>query len=40
MKKEVLDYVIEKTHEWMSAAACSSVAMAAAEILARKKELL
>ena len=31
MKKEVLDYVIEKTHELMNAASCSSEAKAAAQ---------
>lgn len=31
MKKEVLDYVIEKTHELMNAASCSSEARAAAQ---------
>lgn len=31
MKKEILDYVVEKTHELMSASSCSSEAKTAAQ---------
>ena len=37
MKKEVLDYVIEKTHELMNAASCSSEAKAAVKLRQQRR---